>query len=416
MERFISGLGLFVIVFLCFLLSPYKKKINWRLVFSGIFIQVTIAFLILKTTPGLKFFEGARILALGMLHFTQIGAEFIFGPLSNQQVFSKWIGLPQWSFVFATMVLPTIIFMSSLMSVLYHLGIMQKIVMATAFVMKRCMGTTGPESLAAAANIFTGQTEAPLAIRPYIANMTKSEILSLMTGGMASVAGGVMAAYVQLGFDAGHILAASVMSAPAALVCAKLLWPETEKLAGDSDDLKMSVETRAANVFEAAANGASEGMSLAINVAAMLLAFIALVSMVNAGIGYLGNLVGVPELSMEWILGHFFSPLAYLMGVPWEDAFELGSLLGKKLVVNEFVAYTDLMNIKDQMSPRSVIVATYALCGFANFSSIAIQIGGIGTLAPSRKSDLAKMGLRSVIGGTAACLMTACIAGLFINT
>ena len=275
------------------------------------------------------------------------------------------------------------------------------------------MGVSGAESLAAAANIFAGQTEAPLVVKPFISKMTKSELLALMTGGMATVAGGVLAAYVGFGIDAAHLLSASVMSAPAALVCAKLMVPETENPT-TKGDVKMKIEKTTVNIVDAAAAGAGDGLKLAINVGAMLLSFIALIALFNGLLSWVGGIFNYSELSLELITGYLFSPIAFIMGVPWSDAQVVGSLLGKKLILNEFVAYLDLKNQMTNLSERSVIISTYALCGFANFSSIAIQVGGIGVLAPERRKDLAMLGIKSLIAGTLACLMTACIAGIFI--
>jgi len=301
------------------------------------------------------------------------------------------------------------------MSVLYHLGIMQKVVQGTAWIMMKVMKTSGAESLAAAANIFVGQTEAPLVIKPYVALMTKSELMALMTGGMATVAGGVLAAYVGFGIDAGHLLIASFMSAPAALVCAKLMVPETEE-STTAGSVKIELPPTASNVIDAAASGASEGLKLAVNVGAMLLAFVALIAMLNGILGWLGLKLGVQQLSMEYILGFLFAPFAWLMGVPWADCLTVGSMLGKKIVLNEFVAYLDLKEAiaANSISQRAQVITTYALCGFANFSSIAIQVGGISVLAPERRKDLASLGIKSLIGGTLACFMTACIAGLLL--
>ena len=404
MERFISLVGLFTMVFIAFILSDEKKKINWRTVISGILLQIVFGLLILKTDAGMSVFEGARQLFAGILNFTNEGSKFVFGNLTN---------VPKMGFIFAFMVLPTIIFMSSLMSVLYHVGVMQIVIKFTAKVMTKVMGTSGAESLAAAANIFAGQTEAPLVVKPFVNKMTKSELMALMTGGMATVAGGVLAAYVGLGIDAGHLLAASVMSAPAALVCAKIMVPETEQSLSQGE-VKVSFEKKSANVIDAAASGAGEGLSLALNVGAMLLAFIALIAMLNGLLSYLGGLFDYPQLSLEIITGYLFSPIAFLMGVPWSEAFAVGSLLGKKLVINEFVAYLDLQKQLSTLSQKSVVISTYALCGFANFSSIAIQLGGIGGIAPERRSDLAKLGIKCLIGGTLACFMTASIAGFLL--
>lgn len=404
MERLMSVIGLLTMVGIAFALSENKKSIKWKTVLIGIGLQVFFGLIILKTDVGRIAFDGAKDFFAGILNFTQEGSNFIFGDLAN---FSK-VG-----FVFATMVLPTIIFFSSLMSVMYHLGVMQKVVQGVARLMMKFMNTSGSESLATAANIFAGQTEAPLVIKPYIDKMTKSELMALMTGGMATVAGGVLAAYVGLGIDAGHLLAASVMSAPAALVCAKLIVPETKESV-TAGSVKMNLERTTTNIIDAAASGAGEGLKLAVNVGAMLLAFIALIAMLNGALSWVGGWFGFSELSFELITGYLFAPLAFLMGVPWEECIQVGTLLGKKTVVNEFVAYLDLQAQLDTLSPRSITIATYALCGFANFSSIAIQVGGIGTIAPTRRQDLAKLGVKSLIAGTLACLMTACVAGIFI--
>ena len=311
--------------------------------------------------------------------------------------------------------LPTIIFFSSVVAVLYHLGVIQRVVKVFAVVMTKAMGTSGPESLSASANIFVGQTEAPLLIRSYVGAMTRSELMAVMTGGFATVAGGVLAAYVGMGIDAGHLIAASVMSAPAALVMAKLMVPETEtgKVSADTD---FKVRTPWANMIDAAAQGAGDGLKLALNVGAMLLAFIALVALVNGLLGPVGGWIGIPGLNLEMILGFLFRPLAWVMGVPWAEADSVGTLLGLKTAANEFVAYSRFEDISAEngLSEKSRVIATYALCGFSNFSSIAIQIGGIGGIAPERKSELASLGLRAMIAGTLACLQTATIAGLLV--
>ncbi len=404
MERLISFVGLLLMVGIAFLLSDAKKKINWKTVGAGLALQLTLGLLILKTSGGQAVFEGARAFFTGILAYTNEGSKFIFGSLMETNRFG---------FIFFVMVLPTIIFMSSLMSILYHIGVMQIVIKGTAKVMIKVMGTSGAESLSAAANIFAGQTEAPLVVKPFINSMTRSELMALMTGGMATVAGGVLAAYVGMGIDAGHLLAASVMSAPAALVCAKILVPEIEA-SKTKGEVNLTLPNTTANLIDAASAGAAEGVKLAINVGAMLLAFIALIALVNGTLGWAGGLFGYPDLSLELITGYLFSPIAFIMGVPWEDAFNVGTLLGKKLIINEFVAYLDLQAMIPELSERSTIISTYALCGFANFSSIAIQVGGIGTLAPERRQDLALLGIKSLIGGTLACFMTASIAGIFI--
>lgn len=405
MERLISLLGLFVMLGIAWSLSESKKHIQWRTVISGILLQVIFGLIILKTEFGRAIFDSLGRGFNAILAFTTEGSKFLFGSLATP---SENLG-----FIFATMVLPTIIFMSSLMSVLYHIGIMQKVVEIMAKIMMKVMRTSGAESLAAAANIFVGQTEAPLVIKPYVNQMTKSELMCLMTGGMATVAGGVLAAYVGFGVDAGHLLAASVMSAPAALVCAKLMVPEREESA-TAGIVKVDLPKLSDNVIDAAATGASDGLKLAVNVAAMLLAFIALIAMLNGILAWVGSWFGFPQLSFEFLMGYLNAPVAFLMGIPWEDCVQAGSILGKKIVLNEFVGYLDLIAMKDQMSERTSIILTYALCGFSNFSSIAIQLGGIGTLAPEKRPILSKYGLYALIGGTLACYMTACIAGLFI--
>ncbi len=411
--RLMSLVGLFSMVAFAFLLSSNKKKINWRTVVTGILLQIIFGLLIMKTAPGKAVFDGARTLFAGILSYTNEGSGFVFGNLADAS---------KSGFVFATMTLPTIIFMSALMSVLYHLGIMQWVIKGVAWVMMKVMRTSGAESLSCAANIFVGQTEAPLVVKPYISKMTYSELMATMTGGMATVAGGVLAAYVGFGVDAGHLLSASVMAAPAALVLAKLMIPETEESV-TAGKVKMEFEKTASNIIEAAAGGAAEGLQLALNVAGMLIGFIALIAMINGLIGWVGGLVGFPILSLEWLFGKVFSPLAFLIGVPWDDCTMFGELIGKKVVINEFVAYLDLKAMMTgeklgagghQLGQRATIMATYALCGFANFSSIAIQLGGIGGIAPERRSELAKLGIKALIGGTMAGLMTASVAGMFI--
>ena len=395
-------IGLLVIPGIAWLLSTNRFQVRWRTVVTGIAIQFVLALLILRTAPGEVFFEWATRAVTAFLAFADDGSRFVFG-----QGFDL---VP-----FAFRVLPTIIFFSSVVAVLYHVGVIQRVVKLFAVVMTTVMGTSGPESLSASANIFVGQTEAPLLIRHYVGSMTRSELMAVMTGGFATVAGGVMAAYVGMGIPAGHLIAASVMSAPAALVMAKLMIPETEtdKVSAKAD---FKVKTPWANMIDAAAQGAGDGLKLALNVGAMLLAFIALVAMINGLLGPVGSWIGLPGLNLEMILGFLFRPLAWVMGVPWAEADAVGTLLGLKTAANEFVAYSRFEDISadNQLSERSRVIATYALCGFSNFSSIAIQIGGIGGIAPERKSELASLGLRAMIAGTLACLQTATIAGLLI--
>ena len=315
-------------------------------------------------------------------------------------------------YIFAFHVLPTIIFFGALMSVLYHLNIVQTVVRGVAWVMQKTMGTSGAESLSAAGNIFVGQTEAPLLIKPYVPEMTRSELMAVMCGGFATVAGGVLAAYVRFGISAGHLISASVMSAPAALVVAKILYPEKE-VAKTADGAQAEFEKGTTNVIDAAATGAADGLKLALNVAAMLLAFIALIALLNGILGWVGGWFGL-SLSIKTIFGWMFYPLSWCMGVDNQDLLSFGNLLGTKIAINEFVAYVELGALHHQMTPRSFTIATYALCGFANFSSIGIQIGGISAIAPGRRMDLAKIGLKAMIGGAIASWITACIAGILL--
>jgi concentrative nucleoside transporter, CNT family len=398
----IAILGLFVMLGIAWALSTNRKAIRWRTVVAGTALQFVFALLILKTAGGEYVFAQATSAVTAFLNFTDAGAAFIFGENFAEHLF-------------AFKVLPTIIFFSSFITVLYYLGLIQWVVKGFARVMMWVMGTSGAESLSASGNIFVGQTEAPLLIRPYVGSMTMSELMAVMTGGFATIAGGVLAAYVAMGVSAGHLIAASVMSAPAALVMAKIMFPETEESL-TAGDVKIEVERPWANVIDAAAEGAGAGLKLALNVGAMLLAFIALIAMINALLGNVGGWFGYEGLTLELILGFLLRPLAWVMGVPWAEADQVGALLGIKTVVNEFVGYLRMeeMVVAGELSERSATIATYALCGFSNFSSIAIQIGGIGGIAPERKHDLARLGLRAMIAGSLACFQTATIAGLLI--
>lgn len=405
MERFTGILGLTILLGAAFLLSNNRRKINWRLVFYGLALQLFFAVFILKTPIGKPFFDTIDQIIRKLLSFSDAGSDFLFksfragvveGPLMN----------------FAFRVLPTIIFFSSLMAILYHLGIMQVIVKWIAKAMQKTMKTSGSETLSVSANIFVGQTEAPLIIRPFISSMTKSELMAVMTGGFATIAGGVMAMYVKILSDipgiAGHLMAASIMSAPAALVVAKIIYPETE-ISDTMGDLKIEVEKSEDNVMEALSRGATDGLKLAANVGAMLIAFVAMIAMINAILGFF-------DLSLQQILAWIFSPLAWTMGVPWAEAGTLGMLMGEKLVLTELIAYGDLSHLRDiaAISDRSAIIASYALCGFANFASIGIQLGGIGGIAPNRRKDLAKLAIKAMFGGAIASWLTATIAGILI--
>lgn len=411
--QIISFIGFLTILGLCYLLSRNKKAIRWKTVLWGVAIQFSLALLILKTPGGKIVFDKAKDFFNIIFGYSLEGSKFVFGPLVKMDVTSAAFG-PANAFLFAFQVSSTIIFVSALMAVLYHLGVMQRIVYIFAYAMQKLMQTTGAESLSAAANIFMGQTEAPLVVRPYIDKMTRSEIMAMMTGGMATVAGAVLAAYASFGIDAGHLLAASVMNAPASLVIAKLLLPETEQ-SETAGKIPSQTGIKDANVLDAACRGAGEGLQLALNVTAMLIAFIALVACLNGLIGWVTSFLTDTPLSIQIILGYLFSPFAFLMGVPKEDILSIGSILGIKTTLNEFVAYVNLSEQIKTLNPRSVILATYALCGFANFGSIAIQIGGIGALVPARRADLAKYGFLAMVGGTLASFMTACLAGILIG-
>jgi len=413
-QRLVSFLGLLVLLGLCWVFSNNRSKVNWRLVAWGMALQFVFALIVLKTAPGMWVFARLNDAVNALLGFTREGTTFLFRSYLTGRVESPLVN-------FTFDVLPTIVFFSSLMTVLYHVGVMQVIVKIFAVAMQRTMKTSGAETLSTSANIFVGQTEAPLVVKPFVADMTMSELMAVMVGGFANTAGGVLAAYVGMLRDvfpdiAGHLIAQSVMSAPAALVCAKIIFPETET-PRTTGNTKMSVEKIDANALDAAARGATEGLQLAFNVAAMLLAFIALIGMLNAGLRALGGWTGMPSLSLELLFGYAGWPLAWVMGVPTADCFIIGKLIGVKTVVNEFVAYlqlADLLKNGVPLSYRSVVIASYALSGFANFSSIAIQIGGISAIAPSRRHDLAKLGLRAMFVGAIATFTTATIAGLLL--
>jgi CNT family concentrative nucleoside transporter len=408
--------GLAVLLGIALLFSSRRSAIDWRLVISGIGLQLLFAVIVILVPGGRQAFEWLAAIFRTVINFALDGAAFIFGPLASVDNFG---------FIFAFQVLPTIIFFAALMAVLYHVGLMQKVVAGMAWVMLKVLRASGAESLSVAANVFVGQTEAPLVVRPYIARMTESELFTMMVGGMATIAGGVLAAYIiMLGggdeamqlYYAKHLLAASIMAAPATVVIAKVLQPETQESL-TRGEVKLHVEKTATNVIEAAANGAADGWRLAMNVGAMLLAFIALIAMIDYPLNWIGAQTGLAdwlgrELSLATLLGYVMAPMAWVIGVPWQDAVTVGGLIGQKVVTNEFVAYAALTEIQDQLSPQAVLISTYALCGFANFSSIAIQIGGIGGIAPERRPDIARLGLRAVLGGTLATMMTATIAGV----
>lgn len=422
------GFGLFglaVLIGITWLFSNNKRAVDWKLVATGITLQIAFAALVILVPGGRDVFDALGKGFVKVLSFVNEGSGFIFGSLMDTK---------NYGFIFAFQVLPTIIFFSALMGVMYHLNVMQGIVRVMAWSITKVMRVSGAETTSVCASVFIGQTEAPLTVRPYIARMTQSELLTMMIGGMAHIAGGVLAAYVgmlgggdpaQQAFYAKHLLAASIMAAPATLVVAKLLIPETGTPL-TRGTVKMEVEKTSSNIIDAAAAGAGDGLKLALNIGAMLLAFIALIALLNAPLTWIGDVTGLAAAigkptNLSTIFGYVLAPIAWVIGTPWADATTVGSLIGQKVVINEFVAYTELSQIVNgqvagvSLSEEGRLIATYALCGFANFSSIAIQIGGIGGLAPERRHDLAKFGLRAVLGGTIATFMTATIAGVLTH-
>jgi CNT family concentrative nucleoside transporter len=432
----LSGiLGIGVMLALAWVLSTNRRHINWRLVGLGVGLQGVLGVLVLKTAVGRWLFQAANVAFTQLLGFTQDGASFVFGNLVNNNV---PVGVPlgqpaqmadlqsgeMWantgSFL-AFSVLPTIIFFAALTSILYYLGVLQRVVGAIAWIMRRVLGTSGAETLSVAGNIFVGPTEAPLLIKPFIGKMTYSELNTVMVGGFATIAGGVMAAYVAMltpyfSDIAGHLMTASVMNAPAAMLISKILVPEVDR-PDTSGTGSVTVDREGVNLIDAASSGATQGLKLALNVGAMLIAFVALIALFNALLGAVGGLIGLPQLSIEWVLGWVFGWIAFAMGVPWAEAGQVGALIGVKIVLTEFIAYLQLaanLGSADPLSPRASLIAIYALLGFANLPSIAIQIGGIGGIAPERRGDLSRLGLRAMIGGNLAAFLTACWAGMLV--
>lgn len=414
-------LGMIALLFVGFLLSADRKSINWSLVIKGILLQVVLALLILKAPYVENVFDYISKAFVKVVDMAHEGATFVFGDFVSGSVNIHVKN-------FATWILPSVIFFSALSALMYYWGILQKVVIGMAWLMKRLMGLSGAESVSAAGNVFLGQTEAPLLVKPYLSRMTKSEILCLMAGGMATIAGGVLASYIgYLGGDdheqkiyfAKHLLTASLMSAPAAIVFAKMLFPEKEKI---DPDLSVSKEKLGANALEAIANGTTDGLKLAVNVGAMLIVFISLIALANFILLKIGHYSGMNEIIAGWghysglsfqaILGYSLAPFAWMMGVPWDDCLIVGQLLGEKTILNEFVAYGNLGSLQHHMSQKATLMSTYVLCGFANFASIGIQVGGIGALAPDKKSTLAQFGIKALIAGTLACMSTAVIAGM----
>jgi len=404
--------GLIVILSLAYAISTNRRAIDRRTVAWGLGLQIVFALLVLKTTAGQRTFQSLGAVINRLLDFSFVGSSMVFGPMGSKEVWPRIMNQvlgpegAQWGVVFAFQVLPTIIFIAALFAVLYYFGVMQLVVRLFAVAMHRVMRASGAESLNVAASIFMGQTEAPLTIRPYLPRMTESELMTVMTAGMAHISGGIMAAYILFGIDAQHLLTAVIMTAPGTLMMAKIFVPETE-VPETLGRVKLEIERTDVNVIDAAGRGTAEGLALAINVGAMLISFLALVALVNA-------LLGLAGLSLQQIFGWVFAPIAWAMGVPWRDAPQIGTLLGTRMALNEFIAYSQLGPLKATLDPKSFTIATFALCGFANFSSIGIQIGGIGALAPSRRHDLARLGLRAMLAGTLANFITATIAGFLL--
>ena len=424
MERFTGLIGVVLIFAIAFLMSNNRKAINYKLVFSGLAIQISLAVFILKIPVGKSIFAWLGDAVTEILNFSQAGAAFVFGPLVNTANMSKAFGNGN-EFIFFFNIIPTIIFVAVLVSVAYYLGIMQRIVKFIAYIVYKLMGVSGSEALSNVASAFVGQVEAQIMIKPYLKGMTMSELLASMTGSMACIAGGVMAVYIALGVPAEYLIAASLMAAPAALVISKIVWPETE-ISETKGRVSLEIKKTNANLVDAISHGASDGLKVGLNVVAMLIGFIAIIALVDFVLGKIGyglhslgltlSFVGInlQTLSLNQILGSLFSIFAYAMGVPGKDVQIAGSLMGTKMVINEFVAYLDLAKIKASLDPKTILITSFALCGFANFSSIAIQVGGIGELSPERRTDLAKLGMRALICGTLASYLSATIAGILM--
>ena len=417
MERFTGLLGILATLGVAWAFSTNRKAIQPKLLAWGLGLQFLFAFLVLKTDLGIAF-QAASHAVNALLEYAEAGSSFLFGPLGAKNASVPVTGITgaevKFGVVFAFQVLPIVIFIAALFSILYYFGVMQYIIKGMAWVMLRIMGASGAESTNVAASIFMGQTEAPLTIRPFLPKLTQSELFTIMVSGMAHVSGAVMAAYVKIAeVEIKHLLTAVIMTAPATIMLAKIFVPETEE-PETKGTVKIDIEKPGVNVIDAAARGAGDGLQLALNIGGMLIAFLALIAMVNGILGAIHSVASFVPQSLEQIFGYVFAPIAWMMGVSWKDAQAVGNLLGTRLVLNEFVAFLQLGPIKSQLDPKSFVIATYALCGFANFSSIAIQIGGIGALAPTRKSDLARMGLKAVAAGTMANFMSACIAGMLL--
>jgi len=413
MQILIGLIGIISLVAIAVIFSSNRKAINYRTVGGAFVLQLIIPAIVIFTSWGSTFLQGVSGGVQSVINSANAGVSFLFGGLVSGKMFEVFGG---GGFVFAFKVLPIIIFFASFMAVLYHLGIMQFIIKIFGGALQKLLGTSRTESMSAAANVFVGQTEAPLVVKPYIKNMTRSELFAVMCGGLASVAGSVLVGYASLGVSLDYLIAASFMAAPGGLLMAKLMEPETETPKtelSEKDLLDAEDEEKPVNVIDAAASGASSGLKLALNVGAMLIAFIALIALINSILGSAGSFVGIEGLTLEAILGYIFAPIAFLIGIPWSEAVQVGSLLGQKLVVNEFVAYIQFTGIKESLTGHSQAIVTVALCGFANLSSMAILLGGLGVLAPSRRADIARLGLKAVLAGTLSNFMSATLVGIF---
>jgi CNT family concentrative nucleoside transporter len=411
--------GLILIALIAYALSTNRKAIRPRTLVWGFGLQFLFALIVLKTTLGQTVFEvlGAKIRTL--LAFSAVGSGFVFGPIGDGAVWTRIMTTvlgpegARYGTIFAFQIAPTIIFISALFAILYYFGVMQIVVRLFALVMNRVLGASGAESLNVAASIFMGQTEAPLTVRPYLARMTESELMTVMTSGMAHISGGIMAAYIAFGIEPKHLLTAVIMTAPGTLMMAKMFVPETG-VPETQGSVKLVIPTTDVNVIDAAGRGTGEGLHLAMNVIAMLISFVALIAFVNAMLGGIGGWFGAPTFSLQMVFGWVFAPIAWSLGVAWKDAGVVGNLLGTRMVLNEFIAFAQLGPLRETLDPRSFTVATFALCGFANFSSIGIQIGGIGALVPERRKDLARLGMRAMLAGTLANFASACIAAMLL--
>lgn len=406
MRILISLGGIAVLFLLAWLLSSDRRGINGRTVLVAFALQVGVAVLVMYLPAGRNVLDGAVDGVRHVIEYANAGIAFVFGERTTDSL----------GFTIAFQVLPIIVFFSALMSVFYYLGVMQKVVAWLGGGLRRLLGTTQIESMSAVSNIFVGHTEAPLVVKPYLARTSESELFAIMTGGCATIAGTVMAAYAQMGVSLEYLIAASFMAAPGGLLMAKILVPETrDLLQEDFDPDNVGDEERAVNIFEAIGNGAATGLTLALNVGAMLLAFVAMIALLNGLLGWVGSWVGFEDLTLQLILGQLFAPIAFLIGVPWDEAVQAGTLIGEKFVVNEFYAYAHFVEIREGLSPRTQAIVTFALCGFANLASIAILLGGLGSIVPGRRRDIARLGLKAVIGGTLVNLVNASLAGIFVS-